>query len=161
MFGLLFGLFIGQRGPKFSCAKAQTLPNLRLWWLARRKFKNHSRFSTYFTSFMACQVIELLQCGEKREWIMHRATMVVWDYISLTSICELLHFPICHAISAQFSPAQAESGRQEKQTKSNSTKPNVKSPWSTCRQYRASHVLLDWVLLTWIWDVPPPCLGSR
>ena len=27
--------------------------------------------------------------------------------------------------------------------------------------YRASHVLVDWVLLTWIWDVPPPCLGSR
>ena len=28
-------------------------------------------------------------------------------------------------------------------------------------KYRASHVLVDWVLLTWIWDVPPPCLGSR
>ena len=27
--------------------------------------------------------------------------------------------------------------------------------------YRASHVLVDWVLLTWIWDVPPPCLGGR
>ena len=27
--------------------------------------------------------------------------------------------------------------------------------------YRASHVLVDWVLLTWIWDVPLPCLGSR
>ena len=26
--------------------------------------------------------------------------------------------------------------------------------------YRASHVLEDWVLLTWIWDVPPSCLGS-
>ena len=22
-------------------------------------------------------------------------------------------------------------------------------------------VLVDWVLLTWIWDVPPSCLGSR
>ena len=22
--------------------------------------------------------------------------------------------------------------------------------------YRASHVLEDWVLLTWIWNVPPP-----
>ena len=29
------------------------------------------------------------------------------------------------------------------------------------RKYRASHVLVDWVMLTWIWDVPPPCLGSR
>ena len=28
-------------------------------------------------------------------------------------------------------------------------------------EYRASHVLLDWVLLTLIWDVPPSCLGSR
>ena len=28
-------------------------------------------------------------------------------------------------------------------------------------KYRASHVLVDWVLLTWIWDVPPPCLGSK
>ena len=27
--------------------------------------------------------------------------------------------------------------------------------------YRASHVLVDWVLLTLIWDVPPPCLVSR
>ena len=27
--------------------------------------------------------------------------------------------------------------------------------------YRASHVLVHWVLLTWIWDVPPSCLGSR
>ena len=27
--------------------------------------------------------------------------------------------------------------------------------------YKASHVLIDWVLLTWIWNVPPPCLGSR
>ena len=27
--------------------------------------------------------------------------------------------------------------------------------------YRASHVLEDWVLLTWIWNVPPSCLGSR
>ena len=27
--------------------------------------------------------------------------------------------------------------------------------------YRVSHVLEDWVLLTWIWNVPPPCLGSR
>ena len=27
--------------------------------------------------------------------------------------------------------------------------------------YRASHVLEDWVLLTWIWVVPPVCLGSR
>ena len=27
--------------------------------------------------------------------------------------------------------------------------------------YRASHVLEDWVLLTWIWNVPSPCLGSK
>ena len=27
--------------------------------------------------------------------------------------------------------------------------------------YRAFHVLVDWVLLTWIWDVPQSCLGSR
>ena len=27
--------------------------------------------------------------------------------------------------------------------------------------YRASHVLVDWVLLTWTWDVPPTWLGSK
>ena len=26
--------------------------------------------------------------------------------------------------------------------------------------YRASHVLVDWVLLTWIWDVPTTLLGQ-
>ena len=30
MFGFLFSWFIGQRGPKVSCEKTQTLPNLRL-----------------------------------------------------------------------------------------------------------------------------------
>ena len=30
-----------------------------------------------------------------------------------------------------------------------------------CAICRASHVLVDWVLLTWIWNVPPSCLGSR
>ena len=33
--------------------------------------------------------------------------------------------------------------------------------WQTHALYRASHVLEDWVLLTWIWNVPPPYLGSR
>ena len=38
---------------------------------------------------------------------------------------------------------------------------NFYAKFGTQSIYRASHVLEDWVLLTWIWDVPPSCLGSR
>ena len=52
-----------------------------------------------------------------------------------------------------------------RQMKKNTGVPTVRKSVSGFRNstgiYRASHVLVDWVLLTWIWDVPPPCLGSR
>ena len=52
-------------------------------------------------------------------------------------------------------------GRTEEGEEAAAVTSFLRSDYLEDSNYRASHVLVDWVLLTWIWDVPPPCFGSR